>query len=130
MSSAQVLTFRELIREVPIASAVRDVVSTIVMATHPQWEHAPDVSKRFVRYGASPRGAQALVLGAKVRALAEGRYNVSVEDLRALATPALRHRIILNFEGEAEGVDVDTLIGQIVDSAESLTTQGKELFVR
>jgi len=130
MSSAQVLTFRELIREVPIASAVRDVVSTIVMATHPQWEHAPDVSKRFVRYGASPRGAQALVLGGKVRALAEGRYNVSVEDLRALAGPALRHRIILNFEGEAEGVDVDTLIGQIVDSAESLTTQGKELFVR
>ena len=130
MSSAQVLTFRELIREVPIASAVRDVVSTIVMATHPQWEHAPDVSKRFVRYGASPRGAQALVLGGKVRALDEGRYNVSVEDLRALAGPALRHRIILNFEGEAEGVDVDTLIGQIVDSAESLTTQGKELFVR
>ena len=130
MTGPQVLNFRDLIREVPIASSVRDVVSTIVMATHPQWEHAPDVTKRFVRYGASPRAAQALVLGAKVRALAEGRYNVSVEDLKALAAPALRHRIILNFEGEAEGIDVDHLIGQIVDSAESVTTEGRELFLR
>src|SRR5881628_3610311 len=130
LSGPAVLSFRELIREVPIASHVRDFASAIVMATHPQWEQAPDISRRFVRYGASPRGAQALVLGAKVRALAEGRYNVSVEDLRALAAPALRHRIILNFEGEAEGVDVDTLIGQIVDSAESATTQGREPFLR
>jgi MoxR-like ATPase len=130
MTAAQVLRFRELIREVPVASHVRDLASTIVMATHPQWEHAPDVSRRFVRYGASPRGAQALVLGAKVRALAEGRFNVSVDDLKALAAPALRHRIILNFEGEAEGVDSDTLVGQIVESAETLTVQGKELFLR
>jgi len=130
LSGAQVLGFREVVREVPIASHVRDLVSTIVMATHPQWEQAPDVTRRFVRYGASPRGAQAMVLGAKVRALAEGRYNVSVEDLRALAAPALRHRIILNFEGEAEGVDVDNLIGQIVEAAESLTVRGKEAFVR
>ena len=85
---------------------------------------------RFRRYGASPRGAQALVLGAKVRALAEGRFNVSVDDLRALALPALRHRLILNFEGEAEGVDVDDLIGQIVESAESMTGSGKEVFLR
>src|SRR6059036_3270793 len=130
LSGPAVLSFRELIREVPIASHVRDFASAIVMATHPQWEHAPDVSKRFVRYGASPRGAQALVLGAKVRALAEGRYNVSVEDLRALATPALRHRIILNFEGEAGGVDTDTLIGQIVEAAEAVTASGKEVFLR
>jgi MoxR-like ATPase len=130
MTAAQVLRFRDLIREVPIASHVRDLASTIVMATHPQWEHAPDVSRRFVRYGASPRAAQALVLGAKVRALAEGRFNVSIDDLKALAAPALRHRIILNFEGEAEGVDTDTLVGQIVESAETLTVQGKELFLR
>ncbi|HEU5323718.1 MAG TPA: MoxR family ATPase [Methylomirabilota bacterium] len=130
MTGAQVLAFRELIREVPIASHLRDLASAIIMATHPQWENTPDASRRFVRYGASPRGAQALVLGAKVRALAQGRYNVSVEDLRALASPALRHRIILNFEGEAEGVDVDTLIGQIVENAESLATQGKEAFLR
>jgi MoxR-like ATPase len=100
------------------------------MATHPQWEHAPEAARRFIRYGASPRGAQALVLGAKVRALTEGRFNVSVEDLRALAAPALRHRIILNFEGEAEGVDTDTLVAQVVDAAEAITAQGKEAFLR
>ncbi len=130
MSGAKVLAFRELIREVPIATHVRDFASTIIMATHPQWDQAPDVTRRFVRYGASPRGAQALVLGAKVRALAEGRYNVSADDLRAMAAPALRHRLILNFEGEAEGVDVDSLIGQIVESAEAATVRGKEPFLR
>ena len=130
MSGAKVLAFRELIREVPVAAHVRDFASGIVMATHPQWTEAPEVTRRFVRYGASPRGAQALILGAKVRALAEGRYNVSADDLKALVAPALRHRVILNFEGEAEGVDIDTLLGQIVDSVESTTTQAREPFVR
>jgi MoxR-like ATPase len=130
MTGPAVLAFRELVREVPIASHVREMASAIVMATHPQWQHAPEPTRRFVRYGASPRGAQALVLGAKVRALADGRYNVSVDDLKQLAAPALRHRVILNFEGEAEGVDVDALVEQIVDTAAAATTQGKELFVR
>jgi MoxR-like ATPase len=130
MSGSKVLAFRELIREVPIADHVRALASTIIMATHPLWEQAPESARRFIRYGASPRGAQALVLGAKVRALTEGRFNVSVEDLRALAAPALRHRIILNFEGEAEGIDTDTLIAQIVESAATITAQGKEAFVR
>ena len=130
MSGERVLAFRDLIREVPIADHVRALASTIVMATHPQWERAPEISRRFIRYGASPRGAQALVLGAKVRALAEGRYNVSVEDLKTLAAPALRHRIILNFEGEAEGLDVDELVMQIVEAAEGLTVQDKEAFLR
>jgi MoxR-like ATPase len=130
MSGARVMAFRELIREVPIAAHVRDMASTIVMATHPLWEHAPESTRRFVRYGASPRGAQALVLAAKVRALAEGRFNVSVEDLRALAAPALRHRIILNFEGEAEGIDVDNLVGQIVESAEAVAVRSKDAFLR
>jgi MoxR-like ATPase len=130
MTGPAVLAFRELVREVPIASHVREMASAIVMATHPQWEHSPEPTRRFVRYGASPRGAQALVLGAKVRALADGRYNVSVDDLKQLAAPALRHRVILNFEGEAEGIDVDALVEQIVDTAAAATTQGKELFVR
>jgi MoxR-like ATPase len=130
MTGPAVLAFRELVREVPIASHVREMASAIVMATHPQWEHSPEPTRRFVRYGASPRGAQALVLGAKVKALADGRYNVSVDDLKQLAAPALRHRVILNFEGEAEGVDVDALVEQIVDTAAAATTQGKELFVR
>jgi MoxR-like ATPase len=130
ITGPQVMAFRELVREVPLASHVRDLASLIVLASHPQWERAPDVARRFVRYGASPRGAQALVLGAKVRALSEGRYNVSVDDLRALALPALRHRIILNFEGEAEGVDADTLITQLVEAAEALSAAGKDAFVR
>src|SRR3989454_976620 len=120
----------ELIREVPIATHVRDLASTIVMATHPSWAGSPEPTRRFVRYGASPRGAQALVLGAKVRALAEGRYNVSVEDIKALAAPALRHRVILNFEGEAEGVDTDTLIARVLDNTEAATAQGREPFLR
>jgi len=130
LNGPSVLAFRELIREVPIASHVRDFASTIVMASHPQWQGAPQGTQRFVRYGASPRGAQALVLGAKVKALAEGRYNVSAEDIKALAAPALRHRIILNFEGEAEGVDTDTLVEQLVATAEAETVRGKEPFLR
>ncbi len=130
MSGPEVLRFRKLVREVPIASHVRDLASLIVLSTHPQWEQAPESARRFIRYGASPRGAQALVLGAKVRALAEGRYNVSVEDLRAMALPALRHRLILNFEGEAEGVDVDRLIGELVEAAEAMSGSGKEVFLR
>jgi len=130
MTGPTVLAHRELVREVPIASHVRDLASAVVMATHPEWEHAPDATRRLVRYGASPRGAQALVLGAKVRALADGRYNVSVEDLKALAAPALRHRIILNFEGEAEAVDVDALVGDIVEGVERQIAQDKEPFLR
>src|SRR5881296_364891 len=130
MSGPTVLSLRELIREVPIVSHVRDFASTIVMATHPSWAGSPEPTRRFVRYGASPRGAQALVLGAKVRALAEGRYNVSIEDIKAMTAPALRHRVILNFEGEAEGVDTDTLIGQVVEGAEASAIQSREPFLR
>jgi MoxR-like ATPase len=130
MTGSAVLSFRELIREVPIASHLRDLASGVVMATHPDWEQAPEITRRFVRYGASPRGAQALVLGAKVRALAEGRFNVSADDLKALAAPALRHRVILNFEGEAEAVDVDTLVQEVVASVEHQVAQGREPFLR
>ena len=117
MDGPTVLGFRELIREVPIASHVRDYASRLVMSTHPQWEHSPEITRKYVRYGASPRGAQALVLGAKVRALTEGRYNVSIEDIRTLAAQCLRHRLILNFAGQSEGVDADQLIAQIADRA-------------
>src|SRR6266704_3358962 len=117
----------ELTEIIDRTTHVRDLASYIVLATHPQWERAPESTRRFIRYGASPRGAQALVLGAKVRAISEGRFNVSVEDLRATALPALRHRLILNFEGEAEGVDVDDLIRQTVEAAESMTGSEKEV---
>jgi len=121
-----VLGLRTLIRDVPIATHVRDFASRIVTATHPQWEHAPEITRRYVRYGASPRGAQALVLGAKVRALTQGRYNVSLEDIRALAAPALRHRVILNFAGESEGIDADTLIAQVLDGVQAQSTRTAE----
>jgi MoxR-like ATPase len=130
MTGPAVLRYRELVREVPVGSHVRDLVSLIVMATHPQFEGSPDVTRRFVRYGASPRGAQAIVLGAKVRALSEGRYNVSVEDVRAMAGPALRHRIILNFEGESERVDTDTVVAEVLERAEHASVSGKEVFLR
>ena len=130
LTGPQVLAMRELVREIPIATHVRDLASFIVLGTHPQWEKAPEATRRYIRYGASPRGAQALVLGAKVRALSDGRFNVSVDDLRAMALPALRHRLILNFEGEAAGVDVDDLVSQIVESAEAMSGSGKEVFLR
>src|SRR5215468_8060372 len=130
MTGPRVLSFREMVREIPIAAHVRDLASLVVLATHPQWERAPEPARRFIRYGASPRGAQALVLGAKVLALSEGRFNVSVEDLRAIALPALRHRLILNFEGEAEAVDVDRLIVQIIEAAENMSATEKEVFLR
>jgi len=130
MTGPQVLSYRELVREIPVASHVRDLAALIVLATHPQWERAPEAARRFIRYGASPRGAQALVLGAKVRALSEGRFNVSIEDLRAIALPALRHRLILNFEGEAEGVDPDRLITQLADEVQAMSGAEKEVFLR
>ncbi len=129
MTGAAVLEYRELVREVPVAAHVREFTSLIVLATHPQWDGAPDISRRFVRYGSSPRGAQAIILGAKVRALTEGRYNVSVEDVRAMVLPALRHRVILNFEGEAQGVDVDEMLDQVVRAAENLSLRGREVFL-
>jgi len=99
-----------LARRVPVATHVREYAARLVMATHPESEAAADTARRFVRYGASPRGMQALILAGKVRALSQGRFNVAMEDIRALAMPALRHRLILNFEGEAEGADPDDVL--------------------
>jgi len=129
-SGDEVLACRELVREEPIATHVRTFASQVVMATHPQWEGAPDVTRKYLRYGASPRAAQALVLGGKVLALRSGRFNVSIDDLKAIALPALRHRIILNFEGEAEGIDGDRLILEVLEAAEAATREGKEVFLR
>ncbi len=130
MDAPAVIAFRELVREVPIASHVRDFATRLVMATHPQWEHSPEPTRAYVRYGASPRGAQALVLGAKVRALTEGRYNVSTDDIRALAAPALRHRVILNFAGESEAIDPDTLIAGLMQAVQAASTRTAEPVLR
>jgi MoxR-like ATPase len=103
-------------RAVPIATPLIDYAVTLITASHPQ-STSIDAVRQFVRAGASPRGLQSLVTCAQVRALLEGRYNVSVEDLQALAHPALRHRILLNFEGQAEGLTTDELIDRIVEQA-------------
>ena len=110
----EILAMRELVREVPAASHVKEYVARLVLATHPSSNDAPEVTRRYVRYGSSPRGAQAITLAAKVRALIQGRNNVSFEDVRASVAPALRHRIIFNFEGEAEGLEADTLLEEVV----------------
>jgi len=112
---ATVLRMMAVARQVPAASHVQNYAARLVLATHPASPQASAAAKRFVRYGASPRGLQALIRAGKVRALAQGRLNVSIEDVQALAFPSLRHRLILNFEGEAEGIDADDLIRQAID---------------
>ena len=130
MTGAEALAARDLVREVPIADHVRGFVSTLVMATHPEWEDAPDMTRKYVRYGASPRAAQGLVLGAKVLALRSGRFAVSVDDVKAIALAVLRHRLILNFEGEAEGIDADRLLSEVMETVEASSREGKEVFLR
>jgi len=112
---AAVLAMGALARQVPVASPVSDYAAGLVVATHPESETAPEVVRQYVRYGSSPRGAQALILGGKVTALLDGRYNVAFEDLRAVAPAALRHRILLNFEGQAEGVSTDDVTAQVLE---------------
>ena len=119
LDSERVMEMRWLIREVTVASHVKDYAVRIVFATRPESELAPEIVKKYVRYGSSPRGAQALILGAKVRALLDGRYNVAFEDIFQVAHPALRHRMILNFEGEAEGIDADDIIHTILEEVKS-----------
>ena len=104
----------ETARAVPVATHIKEYAVRLLLATHPDNEDAPDKVRNFVRYGASPRGLQAMILTAKVRALLEGRFNVSQEDVQAVAFPALRHRIILNFDGLADGVTSEELIEAIV----------------
>ena len=104
-----------LTRQVPIPSHVSRYISRLVVATHPQSSPAGLVG-RYVRYGASPRGAQALVLGAKVTALLAGRYNVSFDDVAAVAPAALRHRLLLNFEGQADEIRTDDIIADLLQT--------------
>ncbi len=108
------LALQRLVREVPVASHVKDYAVRLVLATHPKTATAVPIASQFLRFGSSPRGAQTLMLAAKVRALAAGRFNVSFEDVQAAALPALRHRLILNFEAEAEGITTDHIIEQVL----------------
>jgi MoxR-like ATPase len=116
MDGPQLLTMRRLTREVIVAPEIRDLAAGLVLATHPKSAGSPENVQRFVRYGASPRAGQALLLCAKVEALRAGRGHVSPADLRRCAHPTLRHRLILNFEGEAAGITADSLIDEVLKS--------------
>jgi MoxR-like ATPase len=109
-----ILRMQNLVRRVPVARHVQDYAIRLVQGTHPDGPDAPEICKRFVRFGASPRGAQSVLLAAKIRALFEGRFAASIDDVRAVALSALRHRVLLNFEGEAEGMKTDQVIEAIV----------------
>ena len=111
----QILVMRDTARSVPIARPVQDYAIRLTLATHPDTPHAHPMTNRYVRFGASPRGTQALVIGGKVSALLNGRVHVSCEDVRAMLLPALRHRVLLNFEGEADRVDPDAILTAIMN---------------
>ena len=114
VDGTSLIELQQLVQQVPVASHVKDYAVRLVLATHPTSETALDITNQFLRFGSSPRGAQTLLLGAKVRALTEGRFNVSFDDIAAFALPALRHRLIVNFEAEAEGVTSDLVLDKIL----------------
>ena len=117
----QVIAWQKLVRTIVAAPHVQDYAVRLIMATHPEDESAADVTKKYVRFGASPRGAQALLLAGKVQALTRERYNVAFEDIRQAALPALRHRILLNFEAQAEGITTDQIVKGIVEHTPTTT---------
>ncbi len=114
LSREALLDLMKLVREVPVASHVKDYAVRLVLATHTKTETAAPIASQYLRFGSSPRGGQTLLLAGKVRALTDGRFNVSFDDIQAVAATALRHRLILNFEAEAEGITTDHVIGQIL----------------
>jgi MoxR-like ATPase len=117
----RVIELQEIAREIPIASHVADYAVRLVLATHPDLPEAVDTAKRNIRFGASPRAAQAIILGSKIHAVLAGRINVSFDDVRRVALPALRHRLILNYESEAKGVTPDRVIADLLTA---VTEQG------
>ncbi len=110
-----ILMMRKIIREVPIAKPVQEYALRVVLGTHPEIEGAPEGAKKYIRFGASPRAAQAIITASRARALMEGRYNVSFEDIKYVAHPSLRHRFFLNFDAVADGITTDGLIDQLLD---------------
>ena len=114
VNGATLIELQQLVQQVPVASHVKDYAVRLILATHPNTETAQEITNQFLKFGSSPRGAQALLLGAKVRALTEGRFNVSFDDVAEVALPALRHRLIVNFEAEAEDVTPDLVLQKIM----------------
>jgi MoxR-like ATPase len=123
MNGPEIEGWKELVKNVVVAPHVKDYGVRLVLATHPQGAHAVEKANRYVRYGSSPRGAQAMTLAAKIRALLDGRFNVSFEDYRVSAHPVLRHRILLSFEGEAEGVKSDSIVDQVLEEIPTVAAE-------
>src|SRR5438552_8956942 len=117
-SGEQLVRLIDTAKAVPVATHLKEYAVRLLLATHPETVEAPEMVHSFVRYGASPRGLQAMIMTSKVRALLEGRFNVSLEDIQAVALPALRHRLILNFDGLAEGITAEEVIGEIIKEIE------------
>lgn len=115
MDGGEIMKWQQLIREVILAKHVQDYIVRLTLATHPEGSHALPITNKYLRWGSSPRGAQTLALAAKVRALLEGRFNVSFEDVRRVYLPAMRHRVILNFEAQAEGMETDHVLLEILE---------------
>lgn len=116
LTGERILEMSRLSRRIPIGADVRRYGIALVMASHPEHELAVAATRKYVRYGASPRGLQALILGARIRAILDHRYHVARDDLRVMAAPVMRHRLILNFEGQAEGISADEVIRRIIAS--------------
>jgi len=114
MNGPEILEMRHVVRSVPIAKPVQGYAIRLTLGSHPGSPYASPLVNKYVRYGASPRAAQALVLAGKIHAITRGNAFVSVEDIRAVAMPALRHRLLLNFEGEAEQVNADTIVTELL----------------
>ena len=113
----RLLHWMDFVRGIVVAPHVQDYAVRLVLATHPESEHATELVRKYVRYGSSPRGAQALILAGKIKALRAERYNVAFADIAAVAPSALRHRLILNFEGEAEGITPDMIVEDLLQKA-------------
>ena len=116
VDAEEIVALQQTVRQVMAAEFVQRYAARIALGTHPENPNASDLAKRFVRFGVSPRGVQALILASKVRALLAGRFTVSCEDIREVVPPALRHRVIRNFEGEAEGITTDSVLTSLIDS--------------
>ncbi|MEO8268383.1 MAG: MoxR family ATPase [Aureliella sp.] len=115
MDGEEIRRWQQLVREVILAKHVQDYIVRLILATHPEGQMAQPITNQYIRWGSSPRGAQTMALAAKVRALLDGRFNVSFEDVRRVCLPAMRHRVVLNFEAQAEGIDVDQVILEILE---------------
>jgi MoxR-like ATPase len=118
LNGSRVLEMASLARQIPIADELRRYGIDVVLATHPEKPQSTDLTNRYVRFGSSPRGAQTIILAAKIRALLDHRYHVSREDIKAVAKPALRHRLILNFEGQAEHISTDDIIENVLQEVD------------